>query len=43
MVANLNHSSFVKAFVTIAAIVIIFAGIKTAANILVPFLLSAKI
>jgi predicted PurR-regulated permease PerM len=43
MVANLNHSSFVKAFVTIAAIVIIFAGIKTAANILVPVLLSVFI
>jgi len=30
----------VKGFVTVAAIFIIFAGIKTAANILVPFLLS---
>jgi len=37
---NLNKSSIAKAFVTIAAIFIIFAGIKTAANILVPFLLS---
>ncbi len=34
------QTSIVKIFVTIAAIFIIFAGIKTAANILVPFLLS---
>ncbi len=35
-----KNSNVVKVFVTIAAIFIIFAGIKTAANILVPFLLS---
>lgn len=35
-----KQASVVKIFVTIAAIFIIFAGIKTAANILVPFLLS---
>ena len=43
MVSSSNHSSIVKAFVTVAAIFIIFAGIKTAANILVPFLLSVFI
>jgi AI-2 transport protein TqsA len=43
MVSNSNNSSIVKAFVTVAAIFIIFAGIKTAANILVPFLLSVFI
>lgn len=37
---TVNHSSITKAFVTVAAIFIIFAGIKTATNILVPFLLS---
>ena len=35
-----NTTSIVKVFVTIAAIFIILAGIKTAANLLVPFLLS---
>jgi len=40
MGALAKNSSVVKVFVTIAAIFIIFAGIKTAANILVPFLLS---
>ena len=40
MVSSSTHSSIVKAFVTVAAIFIIFAGVKTAANILVPFLLS---
>lgn len=40
MGALAKHSGVVKAFVTIAAVFIIFAGIKTAANILVPFLLS---
>jgi len=40
MVSNSKNGSIVKAFVTVAAIFIIFAGIKTAANILVPFLLS---
>ena len=35
-----KSTSIVKMFVTIAAIFIIFAGIKAAANILVPFLLS---
>jgi len=35
-----QSSSIVKAFVSIAAIFIILAGIKTAAGILVPFLLS---
>jgi AI-2 transport protein TqsA len=35
-----KNNSVIKVFVTIAAIFIIFAGIKTAANILVPFLLS---
>ncbi|MEI6895012.1 MAG: AI-2E family transporter [Colwellia sp.] len=40
MVSSANTSSIAKAFVTIAAIFIIFAGIKIAANILVPFLLS---
>lgn len=40
MGALAKNSSIVKVFVTIAAIFIIFAGIKTAANILVPFLLS---
>jgi len=43
MVSSSNHSSIAKAFVTVAAIFIIFAGIKTAANILVPFLLSVFI
>ena len=43
MVSSSNHGSIVKAFVTVAAIFIIFAGIKTAANILVPFLLSVFI
>ncbi|WP_057831664.1 AI-2E family transporter [Colwellia sp. TT2012] len=43
MVSSSNHSSIVKAFVTVAAIFIIFAGIKIAANILVPFLLSVFI
>jgi predicted PurR-regulated permease PerM len=40
MVSIAKNSSMVKGFVTVAAIFIIFAGIKTAANILVPFLLS---
>ena len=40
MVSLVKNSSMVKGFVTVAAIFIIFAGIKTAANILVPFLLS---
>lgn len=40
MGALANNRSVVKVFVTIAAVFIIFAGIKTAANILVPFLLS---
>ncbi len=40
MVSSIKNSSMLKAFVTVAAIFIIFAGIKTAANILVPFLLS---
>ena len=40
MVSSASNSSIVKVFVTIAAIFVIFAGIKTAANILVPFLLS---
>jgi predicted PurR-regulated permease PerM len=40
MVSLAKNSSMVKGFVTVAAIFIIFAGIKTAANILVPFLLS---
>ncbi len=40
MVSSSNYSSIVKAFVTVAAIFVILAGIKTAANILVPFLLS---
>jgi len=40
MVSIKQNSSMVKGFVTVAAIFIIFAGIKTAANILVPFLLS---
>lgn len=35
-----KNSGVVKAFVTIAALFIIFAGIKIAANILVPFLLA---
>ncbi len=43
MVSSSNHSSIAKAFVTVAAIFIIFAGIKIAANILVPFLLSVFI
>jgi len=43
MVSTSNHSSIAKAFVTVAAIFIIFAGIKTATNILVPFLLSVFI
>lgn len=43
MVLSPKNSSMVKAFVTVAAIFIIFAGIKTAANILVPFLLSVFI
>ena len=43
MVSSSSNSSIVKAFVTVAAIFIIFAGIKTAANILVPFLLSVFI
>jgi len=43
MGALTNSSSVVKIFVTIAAVFIIFAGIKTAANILVPFLLSVFI
>ncbi|MBU2871489.1 AI-2E family transporter [Colwellia sp. E2M01] len=38
--SNLNKNSIVKIFVTIAAIFIILAGIKVAAIILVPFLLS---
>ncbi|TYK66801.1 AI-2E family transporter [Colwellia echini] len=37
---NKSKPSFAKIFVTIAAIFIIFAGLKIAANILVPFLLS---
>ncbi|MCW8864495.1 MAG: AI-2E family transporter [Colwellia sp.] len=40
MGALVKNGSVVKAFITIAALFIIFAGIKTAANILVPFLLS---
>jgi len=40
MVLSAKNSSMVKGFVTVAAIFIIFAGVKTAANILVPFLLS---
>jgi predicted PurR-regulated permease PerM len=40
MISNSSHSSIAKTFVTVAAIFIIFAGIKTAVNILVPFLLS---
>lgn len=40
MVSLAKNSSMVKGFVTVAAIFIIFAGVKTAANILVPFLLS---
>ena len=40
MVSDVNKSSIAKAFVTIAAIFIIFSGIKMAANLLVPFLLS---
>ncbi len=40
MGVSAKTTSTVKVFVTIAAIFIIFAGIKTAANILVPFLLS---
>ncbi|MEW6993686.1 AI-2E family transporter [Colwelliaceae bacterium MEBiC 14330] len=43
MVSSSNHSSIVKAFIMVAAIFVIFAGIKTAANILVPFLLSVFI
>jgi AI-2 transport protein TqsA len=43
MVSSSNQSSIAKAFVTVAAIFIIFAGIKIAANILVPFLLSVFI
>jgi len=43
MGALTNSSSVVKIFITIAAVFIIFAGIKTAANILVPFLLSVFI
>lgn len=35
-----KNNSVMKVFVTIAAIFIIFAGIKTAADLLVPFLLS---
>jgi len=40
MVSSSNNNSIAKAFVTVAAIFIIFAGVKVAANILVPFLLS---
>jgi predicted PurR-regulated permease PerM len=40
MVSLSNNNPMIKGFVTVAAIFIIFAGIKTAANILVPFLLS---
>jgi AI-2 transport protein TqsA len=40
MGALAKNGGVVKAFITIAAIFIIFAGIKTAAYILVPFLLS---
>jgi len=40
MKALKKNSGIVKVFVTIAAIFIIFAGIKVAASILVPFLLS---
>lgn len=40
MVSNVKKSSIAKAFVTIAAIFVIFSGVKMAANILVPFLLS---
>ena len=40
MGALVKNGSVVKAFVTIAAVFIIFAGVKTAANIIVPFLLS---
>jgi predicted PurR-regulated permease PerM len=43
MVSSTQSNSIVKAFITVAAIFIIFAGIKTAANILVPFLLSVFI
>jgi len=38
-----KNTGVVKVFVTIAALFIIFAGIKTATNILVPFLLSVFI
>lgn len=40
MGALAKNGGVVKAFVTIAAVFIIFAGVKTAANIIVPFLLS---
>jgi predicted PurR-regulated permease PerM len=40
MVSLAKNSSMIKGFVTVAAIFIIFAGIKTATDILVPFLLS---
>jgi len=40
MGALVKNGSVVKVFVTIAAVFIIFAGVKTAANIIVPFLLS---
>ncbi len=43
MVSSSNYSSIVKTLVTVAAIFVILAGIKTAANILVPFLLSVFI
>ncbi|WP_440876830.1 AI-2E family transporter [Thalassotalea sp. PLHSN55] len=38
--AKVDQSGVLKALVILAAIVVVFAGIKTAANILVPFLLS---
>lgn len=43
MALSSQNSSIVKAFITVAAIFVIFAGIKTATNILVPFLLSVFI
>ena len=40
MVALDKNSSLVKGFVTVAAVFIILAGVKVAASIIVPFLLS---
>ena len=40
---KVNTSSVLKALVVTAALFVIFAGIKTATNILVPFLLSVFI